>query len=226
MLTGCIDITEKISLHKGGSGTYTLSFDMGELLSDPMMSGMVLSALQGEDGLFAEGEAIELDTTVLFEDMPVPPDGIDPEIWQRVNMTMRISEKEALLRTTIHIPFSDVKEIEYVMHAMSQSGTDVSALSEGGFMDPSTMRFTLNKKRLTRENTGNELETAMTEEDLAMLEMFLVDASYKVIYEMPGKVKSADFKNARIDGHSATMEYSLLDLFKGNVSLNGELQYK
>ncbi len=226
LLAGCIDITEKISLNKDGSGTYTLSFDMGELLSDPMMSGLVLSALQGEDGLFAEGEAIELDTTVLFEDMPVPPEDIDPTIWQRVNMTMRISEKESLLRTTIHIPFSDVKEIEYVMNTMSQSGTDVSALSEGGFMDPSTMRFALNKKSLSRENTGNDSQPAMSEEDLAMLEMFLVDASYKVIYEMPGKVKSADFADAKIDGNTASMEYSLLDIFKGNVSLNGELQFK
>jgi len=223
--TGCLDIIETVSVNKDGTGNYKLNIDMSSLLSDPSMNGLVLSSLQGENGLFEQGQEIELDTVLYFTDMPAPEGNISADIWEKVNMKMKISESSGALKTEIVIPFNDISELEYVISTLSSYDSEVAAITEGGLLNPSTMRFALDKKKISRSNTG-AINEGLNQDDLAMLQMFMTDATYTTVYEVPGKVKSTSFENAQVDDKTVTNSYNLLELMQGNANLDGSISFK
>jgi hypothetical protein len=87
------------------------------------------------------------------------------------------------------------------------------------------MRFALDKKKISRSNTG-AINEGLNQDDLAMLQMFMTDATYTTVYEVPGKVKSTSFENAQVDDKTVINSYNLLELMQGNANLDGSISFK
>jgi hypothetical protein len=227
LFTSCIDIIENLLLNKDGSGKYELTMDMSRLLADPMMKGL-MEASEDKDKMK------DMDSVIYFKDMPDSIKKDNPDLWNRVRMQIYSNAEKEKLYTKVYLDFKSVDEIGYLSKNlgkfMSNSKADPLA-GEGGSI-PSTsafisenLQYLFSGKELTRVSGDTEMP-ADKKEDLEMMKTFLGDASYKLTYELPGKVKKVTIPNAKIDGKKVTSEASFMDLLEGKVSLDGSIKYK
>lgn len=222
-LTGCLDIVEDLLIREDGSGTYSLTMDFNRLMSDPFMREMMLSSLV-EEGTFS-AEEMEMDTTMYFESMPVPPEGVYANIWKEANMYVRMSETDSKLMSRIIIPFKQISDIAYAMDMLGADEEAGSMLSGGGVFSETGFDFRLDGNKLER-NRFRMSDEIMSEEEADFLKMFLADATFTTNYHFPGKVKSADIEGALVEGSEVTVTHSLLDLMEGSHSNGGSIQFR
>jgi len=120
-LTGCINILEEVFLNRDGSGKYTITMDMSEMMSNPMMKG----ALQGAAEEAPEGtipEKLEKDTVMRYTDMAKPGQltAADARLLKDVVMKMKMSESKNEMFITIDMPFKHIDELAKIGEAMQK----------------------------------------------------------------------------------------------------------
>ncbi|HKK75235.1 MAG TPA: hypothetical protein VJ953_09195 [Saprospiraceae bacterium] len=229
-LQSCLNIVEKLSLNRDGSGTYAITYDMSAMMTGMMREMMLESLQEDEDSPFANAKVdgkIELDTLLNLEDAPMTADveGEMPPIMRKAKMRMNISETQNLFEATMTLDFDDIGDVEEFQAAMAKMGDDGDSGGFGG-MAPMTGLFKLDGRTLMRGESKAEPE-AMDDENAEMMKMMMSEATYKTIYEFPRKVKSFDIDGAeKTNKKTLTATYSLIDVMEGKVDMSGKIKFK
>lgn len=227
-LQSCLNIVEKLSLNRNGSGTYSITYDMSSMMSG-MMRDMILESMEGEeDSPFANAKIdgkIELDTLIDMSSGPLmmEAEGELPAVMQKVKLRLRMSEALSLFTTTMTLDFTDISEVAEFQAAMSEMGESGGGL---GGISPVTGLLTISRGTLMRAKSNLAPED-MDSENIEMAKMMMSGATYKVVYEFPRKVKSFDMQGARlVDKKTLEANYSMLDIMEGKVDMSGKIKFK
>lgn len=223
-LSGCINIVEKLTLNKDGTGHYQFTMDLGEMFSEDFRDFMLI-ALEDE-GADMPDEFPVIDSVMYYKDNVDIAKFARPEVIESAYMHMQVNEKKGLFDVTIHMDFDKVDDIDYFMDHLGELGGGgmTDGMSDG--LIPSVADgalFELKGKKLVRNMS--EVEPA-TGEDMDMMLMMMGANTYDVIYELPGKVKNTTIANAKVDGKTVTVEHSIADVLTGKVRMDGEIKYK
>jgi len=237
-LTGCINILEEVFLNRDGSGKYTITMDMSEMMSNPMMKG----ALQGAAEEAPEGtipEKLEKDTVMRYTDMAKPGQltAADARLLKDVVMKMKMSESKNEMFITIDMPFKHIDELAKIGEAMQkiqpEEGDEAAGPLGGmgaiGGMASSEKQFELNKKTLVRLPVAAQaqmMKEMFGEEQMEMAKMLFGSATYKTVYHLPGKVKKAKIAGAVVDGNTVTVSNGFIDILEGKAKFDGEIKFK
>ena len=223
--TSCIDIIEDMILHKDGSGKYAITMDMGEMMNDPMLKGMMESD--------EKNEMKDMDSTVYFKDLPDSVIKDNPDLWSRVHMRIYNNAKEEAFFVKINFDFKKVDEIAYLSANLSKvmnatkanplAGEEAGQGGPSGFLDEG-LGYMLKGKELVRKTADKVNEEPG--EDLEMLKTFLGGAEYKMNFELPGKVKKVTIPNARVDGKKVTVVTPFLEILEKKTKMDGSISYK
>jgi hypothetical protein len=227
LFTSCIDIIENLLLNKDGSGKYELTMDMSDMISNPMMKGLMEA---GEE----KDKMKDMDSVIYFKDMPDSIKKDNPDLWNRVRMQIYSNAEKEKLYTKVYLDFKSVDEIGYLAKNFEKvmsnakagplAGDGASGSATPGFISED-LQYLFSGKELTRVS-GDKKMPEDKKEDMEMMKTFLGDASYKLTYEIPGKVKKVTIPNAKTDGKKVTAEATFMDLLEGKVSLDGSIKFK
>lgn len=223
-LTSCIETLEEVYLNKDGSGEYSLTFDMSEVFSNPMMKSMIEEAAQEEGAEELGMDLGETDTLITMGDG-------SGGIFDKTVMHMVMSDSSGQFKINMTFPFEDVSEIDqfYKEFAEEGAGAEANPLGGGGGFFIQGGSFELGKRKLIRkpaDNENNEAADLFAGEDGEFMKMFFASSSYTSIYHLPGSVKSTDIEDAKVEGKTVTVERNFIDLLEGKVGLDGAISYK
>ncbi len=225
--TSCIDIIEDMILKKDGTGTYSITIDMGEMMNDPMVKGLMEADEKNK------GQNKDVDSTVYFRDLPDSVIKDNPDLWNRVHMRIYNSNKEEAFFVKIILDFKNVEEIAYLSANLSKVldatkanplvGEQPTAVAPTGFLSDG-ISYVLKGKELSRQTKSTTSKE--TVEDIEMMKTFLGGAEYKMNFEMPGKVKKATFPDAKVDGKKVSVVIPFLEMMEKGASIDGMIRYK
>lgn len=237
-LTSCINMLEELFLNRDGSGKYTITMDMSEMMKNPMMKGALQEAAQGApEGTIPE--KLEKDTMIQFANMAAP--GVltaeETQLMKDVAMKMSMSESKGEMFITIDMPFKkidDLAKIGAVMQKIQPAQGDESADPLGGMgalgsMASTEKQFELNKKTLVRLPVATQMEMLkgmFGEDQIEMVKMLFGSATYKTVYHLPGKVKKTKIAGAVVDGNTVTVSNGVIDIIEGKAKMDGEIKFK
>ena len=233
--TGCIDVIEKILMNKDGSGKYTMTMDMSTIMSQEMR-GMIemMMQQQGEEGdnPFGDGMPEEMDSMFYFKD--VNPEAIAsldrPEVFEKAYMHIQVSQSKELFLMEVGLDFKEVADIDYFNKKIGEIAGDQMGgagfgpgMFTGGGNGP---MFGIKGKKLTRYPAPETGELPMSEEEMGMMRMMFMDASYKTEYVFPKKVKKTSMVGAEVEGNTLTLERPLIDIIEGKGDMAGWIKFK
>ncbi len=239
-LTSCFDLLEEIELNKDGSGVYSMTMDMGEMLSSPFMR-MALEEQMEENGELDASE-MKVDSVINYLESPKAADltpaerAVIAKLNARISMDMEAGEGGFFMV----LPFDDVEEINILQEGLEKldeedgaeatddSDNPFAGLFGGGGMQPSDSRFRLNKRTLIREVTVGKLPfDDMEDESMDMVKMMFDGATMTTIYRLPGRVKNTTIESAEVEGKTVTVSYDLVELFEGEIpDTGGEIKFR
>lgn len=231
--TGCFNVFEKIQLNANGSGVYSLKLDMSQLISDEFTKGYIKESMaeKGEGTNLAE--ELELDTVTQFSSLPesVRAIGGKPELWNRVQMRLRLSETTTEFYTELKFEFKNTDEITFMHQNLGKileaSGEDFPAGMNPSTILPGGAGFTFDKKMLTRLPAApSEKEKEEDSEETAMLKMMMGEAKFTSFYELPGMVFKTTIPGAKTDKNTVTAEFPLLTVLDGKEKMEGTIRFK
>jgi hypothetical protein len=239
---GCINLTEVITLKKNGSGSYSLSYDMGSMISmlKDMNLGEMLGGEAGEDTPDISSQLPKMiDTTVYAANMLKATGKWEEEerkdFWEQVKVHTLVNQDKGIMTMTMFFGFKDVSDIQYFQNNMGQLTDGGGAMGGmggmlGGISSSSDFLF---KKRTFKRTVSKspKVEPGLTDEmaqQMQMMKMMLSDATYKTTYNFPKKIKSTDIKGGVISKDKKTLivETGLLDLMDNANALDGEVKFK
>ena len=243
-LTGCFDVTEEITVKKNGSGEYSVTMDLSDMMSNAFMQEAIAEELKKEGQSI---EDMEIDSVATFADMDTPDDltAAERDLLSDVYMRMNVSKTAEKMIIQIGYPFDSFEQMEQineVINRLSERSAEAEAAGEesnnpfkmlSGLDDfnSSQSKFVLGKKNLERQTIMLDTEEEdddeeMDEDTKAMMKMMFGDADFKTIYHMPGKVKKTTFENAEIDGKTVTVSYDLFSIMEGEADMSGSIKFK
>ncbi len=216
--TGCLDILENIVLNKDGSGQYTYTIDMSAILKEPAYKSM----LMGEN----KGEPIkDIDTIIYGKNLSAADKGNQTALWNKVDCHVIQNEKKAIYTITVNMPFDKVEDINYLLLNMNKiinigSGDNTNTSND---MGNAVVTYKFKKNEINR--TTSDLP-ANVKEGLAMAKMMMGEATYRVIYQLPGKIKKADIPGATTDQKTVKTSSPYADLLDEKKNLDGTIKFK
>jgi hypothetical protein len=223
-LSSCIETLEEVYLNKDGSGKYSLTFDMSEVFSNPMMKSMIEEAAKEEGGEDMGMDLGETDTLIMMGNG-------SGGIFDKTVMHMLMSDSTGQFKINMTFPFDDVSEIDqfYEEFAEEGAGAEANPLGGGGGFFIQGGGFELAKRKLIRkpadaENSAND--ELFAGEDGEFMKMFFASSAYTSVYHLPGSIKSTNIEGAQVEGNTVTVERNFIDLLEGKVGLDGEISYK
>lgn len=210
----CLEIEEEISLNKDGSGSYLMSIDMSEVME--MLQGM----MEGNEEALDQAGMGKMDSTLQETANKL----------RDLEGVSKVKHSVEGFRFSIGYDFTSVD----VLNKAQGEGSAVGALGAG--LDPSMgsggNNFELSKRTFSRAPAPiDDLMDGMGEEEassMEMIKMFLGEASYKMTYHMPGKVKSTtnELSEIQADGNTVITEVPMLDWLEGNADVGNEIKFK
>ncbi len=238
-LTSCINIIEELFLNKDGSGQYQITIDMSDIMAD----GGIRSLMQqfggdelqdSPDNPFSGDGPIEVDTVIYMKDAP---DSLrmafdNDDLLKRIKLHQIMSESKEVMKTNFVLDFKEIAEVDEFLQKLDKLQTQDNPMAGGGGLLPTSgggqmKLFNLVKRNLTRNNVSKEdASAAMGDEEMGMMRMMLADATYKVIYHLPGKVKKTTMEGALIDGKTVTVEFPAMEAIEGKAKLEGDIKFK
>ncbi len=233
--SGCLEIFEKMTLERDGSGTYTMTFDMSKLFSDPSLSQFFNQAMEegGETDFKFFGEAGEgpIDTILQITDLLEGKNVrfSHPEVMERSRMRMIMDQDQDTLAFSMELDFKDVSEIEKFFQGlmeMSDEEDQADILSPTSNFIPAGSAFSLSGRTLSRAIAPKSEEPGLNGEDQAMAELFLAAATYTAEFHFPGRVKKTNMPNAVIDGKTVIVSVPVMDILSGRANLSGDIKFK
>jgi len=230
--SSCINVIEEIFLKKDGSGQYVLKVDMSDLFNNPMFKSM-MDESDGKSttkGPFGQELGETSDTTLnVYTMLQNEGQTVDnPDFWKRVNTRIKTDEEAGEMYMNFTLDFEELNEIAYFFENLEQvlpSDGEGDMFGPGGIA-PASLAYTLKKRTLTRVSTYEPAEENMDDEAEQMMKMFFAGATYKTIYHLPGKVKSADFADADVDKKTVTVTVPLTEIMEGDPKLDGSITFK
>jgi len=242
LCTGCFDVVEELFIDKNGKGQYMITMDASGLMENGGLRSMMQSMggeEMGDDNPFASDEKIEVDTLMRMSNAPdsIKQKFKHPELLSKMSIRQEISETDEKMITSFVFDFDNVAQINQFVEDMgnlSGAGGDGGGLGALG-MGPAGMisapangspLFVYGKKMLTRAKVATSEDSAIPEEEMAMVKMMLADATYTTIYNLPGRVKKTTIPNAVIDGKRLKIEYPMLDVMEGKIDQAGIIKFK
>lgn len=233
--SSCINIFEDIFLNKDGSGRYELRFDLGAMMNNPMLEGLMDefgsdSTAQEEVNIF--GTTAEDTIVSMLSIAQEAGQTVDrPEFWKDVMMRTKMDEESGEFYLKFTVPFAELDDISYFYENFQDympADGENEMFGQGGVL-PSALSFTLKRRELTR-STGfggaSEEMAEMDEQEKQMMSMFFTGATYETVYHLPGRVKNADFPNAAVNGKDVTVRTPLLDILQGEADMDGSVKFR
>lgn len=215
-LSGCLDIEEQISLNRNGSGSYSITIDMEEVMS--MLQSFMEADQSGQLNIFDTMDSTLREQVQTLRGVS----GLSNVSHQAEGYTFKISY--------------DFDKVATLNEALSSGGGISGGM--GGFLgageDVETgPSYVWTKKSFERVQTPiQNLFEATEDEEMAgmmsMAKMMMADASYKITYQMPGKVKKMTNPEAKLseDKKSVILDVELLDILEGNAELSNKIAFK
>lgn len=228
-LTSCFEIVEEVFLNKDGSGSLKTHVDLGDIFNNPFMKG-ALEEEMAKEGTTAQD--MEMDSIIYYKDAPEGTfTAEEKKLIEQANMHLIMSQSTGKFSVTTTLPFASLDDLPEIQKIIAKAAADspeaqsnpMLEMLQGTGFGNETPLFSLKKRQFTRTTPE---DTAADNEDLAMMEMFLADATIKTIYHMPGKIKETTIANAVIDGKTVTVTNDLLDIIKKKVNVDGDICFK
>ncbi len=254
-LSSCIDLIEEIRLKKDGSGIYTINLDMSEFmrmmggldgLSDYIDKEQ--DSKKSDDKEEPEQEMSPITPPIPLGDNPFAQDtdtlislaivaeekeeiaSIDKDILQKSFVRMKTVKEDNIFKMGIEFHFDDIKEIDRFYESLES----VAANSERAAMATTPMKFAgnnlFNLKGKTLEYQAGKQDWGLDKIDndgeiAPMAMMILASATYKRIYEFPGKVKKCDNPLGLVAGNKVIMEMPLKKLMEGKTNMSAKIKF-
>ena len=229
IFTGCFDILEEISFNNDGSGNYSLTFDMNDMINDPFMKEMMLESIKNDANLSPDEDGhLELDSMVYLKDDPQFAKFKNKRtMWESAKMHTLISEEKGKMFINFTFDFSEVGDIETFYKSLNENQESQNTFA-GFDQVVGASTFAFKKKSLTRKAVAQSKQTTadMNSDDMAMLKMFMTDAHLKTTYRLPGKVKNSSIPNSQVDNNQVTVTTPLVDIMEGKANMEGEIKFK
>ena len=173
----------------------------------------------------------------------------NPDFVDKVNIRMNVQPDEGVFQIDFNVDFDDMDDLDYFfkntdkIKGMLGDGEDDDLGMLGGGMgmgDPlesimggnANMRpFDLKKRTLIRRDDATEAERSEIEnmgmEEMQMMEMMFGEATYKLIYHLPGKVKAMTNKDATMSADKKTvqLEGAMMDYIKGDFKVDNIIKF-
>ncbi len=228
-VSSCFHIVEELRLKKDGSGTYSLTFDLGELLGNPMLKEIMEE--NGETGLPELGA--KMDTLIKFTDLsPEQRSQLDrPAFWDKVEMRIIADEASGVMKSTLILAFDDLSDIAYFYQNLDKFQANGSEMTEGiggtenlNFLSNGPL-FELSGNRFSRLPT-TQTATFEDPEEAEFAKLFFASGTYTSIYHLPGKVKKVSNPQAVIDDKQVTLKYSLTDILNAEAKMECNIRFK
>ncbi|MEZ4773985.1 MAG: hypothetical protein R3D00_12440 [Bacteroidia bacterium] len=204
--TSCLNIVEEIFLKKDGSGSYSISVDMNEMMN--MMQGLMTQEQMDENDMFGQMDSTIQETLAQLRSV----DGLS-----------NVSHKSEGYKFTISYDFTSVA----VLNDATKNGNVTPGMD---FNSGTTDNFTWSKGTFERANPplGDLMEDEEFASNFEMAKMFMTGASYKTIYHMPGKVSKMENDQARLSGDkkTVTLDVQLVDVLEGKSLLGNKVKFK
>lgn len=231
LLTGCFNILEEVTLNQDGSGLYSLKMDLSAILADDFMKSMIQQSAEENEATKGLADNLEKDTMIFLKDLPMDAKVKTgrPEFWDNVQMQVKISDKTDEFFTDIKLRFKTSDDIAFFYKHLSTVMAEAGTANPG--MNPTEMlpagaNFKSGKKSFSRLPSNAETKSEMEGQDMEMMKMFLSNAKFTTIYNMPGRVKKVTIPGAEVTGNTVKVVASLIDLMDGKAKLEGDIKYK
>jgi len=231
LLTGCFNILEEVTLNQDGSGLYSLKMDLSAILADDFMKSMIQQNAGENEATKDLANNLEKDTMIFLKDLPMEAKAKTgkPEFWNNVQMQVKISDKTDEFFTDIKLRFKTADDIaffyKHLSTVMEEAGTANPGMNPTDML-PAGATFKAGKKSFTRLPANTAAKSELEGQDMEMMKMFLSNAKFTTIYNMPGRVKKVTIPGAEITGNSVKVVASLIDLMDGKAKLEGDIKYK
>lgn len=222
-LSSCLSIVEELFLNEDGSGTYILSYDLGEMIADPAMQEMVLGMLAEDSS--AVGYLNDRDTVMRLSQADLNATS-NPDFWKNLEVHFQVNQNKGICKIDMKLAFHELKDIDYFNKNFAElSATENGDIFGMGELRPGGALYELRKGSLSR--LPSAYFESIKSEDMAVMELFFGSSStYTSIYHLPGKVSKAKMEGATIEGNTVTVKYPIDQVLQGNAKLDGSISYK
>ncbi|HMQ45835.1 MAG TPA: hypothetical protein PKA00_04385 [Saprospiraceae bacterium] len=152
-----------------------------------------------------------------------------------MDIRLQMNQQESKFIFTLGQAFDDPNEafgfLGTLMELLEKTGQGGDAEKLAAVKDGlnSTTKYQLKGSSLNISRKPTNLDALQEEggnEQMAMMQMFMGGSKYKMVIHLPGKVKSADFKGAEVDGQTVTIEMPLSDLYDEKGALDFDIKFK
>ena len=200
--TGCLDLTEEITLNSNGSGIYVNTMDATKL-----MEQMTAASAFDSTGQLASGMKKTLDST--FDE--------NVKKFKLIDGVSSVSlDKSVDNLYKLSLNFSDIEVLNKVLD-IDKTDEDEMKL------------YSWTKGKLVRKDGGLNFAKELFDEDENgdMMDAFFADMKYRIIYHLPKAVKDMNNKNATLSDQRKTvnLEVSLSDIKDKIKSLSNQVKY-
>lgn len=203
--TSCLNIVEEVFLNKDGSGSYSMTVDMDEMMS--MMKSMMTEEQMQENDMFGAMDSAMQETLSKL---------------RQIEGLSNVNHKAEGFKYTITYDFRDIE-------ALNQ-GTANGSMSPGVDLNAASSNFVLDKNVFERVNPPIDdiMDDDEVSENLEMAKMLLSGATYKSVYHFPGKVKKVENEDANLssDKKTVTLEVGLIDVLEAKALMGNKIKFK
>jgi len=246
-LSSCLDTEEKIVLNEDNSGTYSMTLDMGKMIS--------MAASMGGDKADTEKEKEKKDTTVYLKEMVNAADNLTPEekaIFQNAVISIKMDEAQSEMKIVMSSSFSDAaglmeikKNFATVVNKLKAfekaSGEQPKAEEDGGEMkmdarsaNPVDDQFTfkagpgfisssINSIQAFKDKIASDSTLGMMSQMTAMMG----EINYHTIIVLPKAVKKFDGPNSTITDDKKTLHFvtTLTEMMEHPEKVSYKVEY-
>lgn len=202
IFSSCFEITEEVTINKKGDGHYVSKTDASKFAEQ-----MAMFAAFDTTGEMVPKMKYSIDSTFASQ------------FKKFANVKGVSNVKVDTSKEYVYTISMDFKDIETLNTVMSLDKPD----------DQKNL-YTWSKGKLTRKDAPYSMSKDMNVDDPSQKEMmqgFMKDMKYTLIYNLPNKVKSCSNKSAKVsdDKKTVTIESNMNDLMEGTTKLGSEIKF-
>ena len=230
----CLEINEEVEIKENGSGEYSTSMDLGQLID-------MMQAMGGEE--FEKKKDEKIDSVLNLKDVIDTAKNLTPEQKElmrdgKVHVKMNLQDKE--FKVKMQYPFNNLERLQKLNTAISEGGIgfgnimketmgnkDQPALdqpsnanSESPELDQLMSIFDYNISNGLIKKTVNPEKLKKLQDNPQMAQMkqgaeMGIEVLYNVTYKLPRPAKKVDNPKARLsdDKKTVTLRSNLMDIF-------------
>jgi hypothetical protein len=211
ILTSCLDTEEKIVINKNNSGDYTLTIDMGKLLTIMEQMGGANDAAKIKE---------KKDSTLYFKsyvDTSVALTAKEKEMYREGSLRMQVNEEAKQMKVIINLPFKNIAQLPemrssymavidklHISNKLNNKADDDTGTSDAApdlsknkdMLNPvqQAYTFTASQGKIANTLTNRQLITDKVLNDSTMqmmqqMTLMMGEMNYKTVIVLPSAVK-------------------------------------